>query len=156
MKTTSVTDKSYITLKIIWLALLASNALYGFSGYQITKNHTPLEGEVILPFYQHTMFQPLLISSIVILGLAFFLPKLIFKLSRNAMVQTGQNSIEKNHLALLILRLALLEAIGILGLLLSMFSHDFTAFLAFISVTILGFIISFPNEQNLKRITGDI
>jgi hypothetical protein len=136
-----------VTLRIIWGALLGSHFLYGLGLYVIIKqSEGPIDemSPVLLP----------IVSSIgmVIFFAAIYLPKFFLK---NEKKQIPSNSkledLIPKFIAPFVIRLALFEAVALLGFGLAFLSKDMQFYYPFAAVSLVAYILNFPTEEKIKK-----
>ncbi len=141
--------------KIIWGALLFSQVIYGFLAFTTAQGYTPSEGETLTPFHQNILFKPLAFFALVTFVLSFVIPKFIFKTTNPQSKNENTNFSITPYFTPCILLLALLESVALCGFVISFMTHDFQAYPSFAVFSVIGFLASFPNQENLLKIAGD-
>jgi len=143
------------TFKAIWFALFTSNFLYGFCLYfTILKN--PDQNQEVNPLLTPVFGG----MALVLLGLSFFLPKFILNEAKKNMagkqahVDIRNMDIESlmiHFQTFFILRLALLESVALFGFSLGFLNKNMELFYPFVAVTMIGFLLNFPNEEKIRN-----
>jgi hypothetical protein len=128
-------------MKVIWVAFFATVILFGLV-LQYTGNSTI---EDVSPFVFQVAFAVL---AAVCLGLAFWLPKLIYRGNKE-----GSAAAEvSRYYVPWVMRVALLEQIAVAGFVLAILTGDDFAYIPFAVVTVIAYGMSFPSPDRLSAI----
>jgi hypothetical protein len=130
--------------RIIWAALLAGQIMYFGVVYSMMS---------IQPQSDNLILKILPIIASVALILSVLVPRFIWKnfakkLTKPIMTNSEDKLVE-SFLTGFIIRLALLESVALMGLALFLLSGDIKMMIPYSSVSILGFLINFPNKQKI-------
>jgi Mg2+/Co2+ transporter CorB len=134
-------ENPLLVIRLIWGGLVASILAYAFLAEQAAG---PMIPGLTLDF-DHPTHLALSVMSIVMVVMSVILPKRI--------AAQAQTKSLNNAFAPLIVRMAILEAITIFGLVLS-FTDEVNHMMPFVSTTLIGFFMNFPTENGMKRIAG--
>jgi hypothetical protein len=176
MENSKLTDyqKSLLSfLKIIWLAMISTLLTYAFvlfkinNGFGLIGNTSNGQtNENIEIYYNNFLFMPLLLVAIVCFTAAFIIPKIFFfkigasqskaytEVKNGASIFSNPAAGQSLKVAFII-RLALLEAVAIYGFCLSFITHQIEPYIYFASAAFIGFLLSFPTPNNIKKLCGD-
>jgi len=141
------------TLRMIWGSLLISQVMYVVVPYFLNQSAT------------HTLFDPKFVLSYPFVALtvafslfAYLLPNKIWennaKEIRSKKIIPTDVQVLQNYFVGFFIRLALLEAIGMLGFVLGFFNHDSFRVIPFVAISMFGFIKSFPTLSKAKASLG--
>ncbi len=118
--------------------------------YSYASETTPPEPTKSL---EHPLLVPLLIMAAIILAASYFIPKLLIsRIAHGLQKQKLNFDIDIDKLTVpLVLRAALIEAIVILGLVITLSSADMQAFYIFWGVALVSFFLSFPTQSRIEK-----
>ncbi len=144
-----------VTLKILWGALLASHFLYGFGISFLIRENT-IQTETISP-----MLLPILSSMGIILFFgAIFIQRFFLQIAKKQLgIKFGAVDLSKldiedlisSFIAPFVVRLALFEAIAILGFILAFLNKDMKFFIPFATLSIVAYFFNFPSEEKIRN-----
>lgn len=126
--------------------MLFSILIYGFVSFVSLQSGVPSDSGQQMVF-------PLTLVGAVTFILAFVLPKFLGKMAQPAAELRGR-PLQKYFLAFVI-RLALLEAVAIYGVVLTFILKDINYFVFFATPAVVGFFLSFPTLENFKKLVGE-
>lgn len=89
---------------------------------------------------------PLAIAGLVLFVMAFVIPKALL----GSKAATPKEQMSKAFVAFIV-RMAILEAVGILGLIISLDSVDLKAQLGFFVVSALGMLLAYPGQSYFEN-----
>ncbi len=140
------------TLKILWLGLLVSQLSFLAALYYVLQTKEPLDvGEEFVYGFA--------VAALVIFALSFFVPKFVLKATKAEFLrqrglqdskQVSDDDLLKNFFAPFVLRMALLEAVTLMGFGLAYTTGKFEHFLLFFAVGVTFHFTFFPSLQKVK------
>lgn len=133
-----------LVARLVWVAMLASVGALFFVAQMDEAKQTPPVSLSYAEIFSDQMIQMLFIQGVVLALAAFFLPKVIGKRGTG-----GDSKVSKGFVALVI-RLALAEAVQIMGLVGALTLHTSMVMHPFSAISILLILISFPTQELLE------
>ncbi len=137
--------KNAILPKIVWGGLLYTQLTYA---YVIYSQHGDFLFD-IGSIASADMGMALVIVSMVVLALSYFIPKYFFK---KAKAKDSKEAVKK-FMVPFIIRLFLLEAVTIYGMVLS-FMAEKNLIGSFMVASLIGFALCFPTSDRIKKAVG--
>ena len=147
-------QNSALMKKIVWAALLFSIFIYNYIAIikaNGIENLKPVD-------FQSPLFIPISFMAITCLVFSIFIPKFLLKHKREQLKLEGNKITNSMHQILFhpfIIRLVLLEAVCIYGLILSVKYSDQSVFY-FSIASVSGFIMNYPSDSYWKKIISKI
>ncbi|MES2964856.1 MAG: hypothetical protein V4760_13275 [Bdellovibrionota bacterium] len=142
-----------LVLKILWGALAMAQFMLVFVSSTILT--TPPDPAAFTDIVKY-MFLAMAAGALV---MAFVLPNFLSMQIRTRIEKEGRSidSMEVRELAPratvpFIMRLALLESVTLMGMMLTLQSGDQSYVMALAAVALVGFAVSFPSERNIRGI----
>lgn len=141
-----------LVAKIIWGAMVVALGMYYFIANFISQSDSdplPEFAEKVAQF--KSLF---IVLAFVSFGLAFFIPKLLKRvvdqLSKKDLNQS-RPTFDALTIPRYVIRLALIEFVAILGLVLVLLTHEPSKIIPYLAISGFGFLISYPSKSNLLR-----
>lgn len=125
-------------LKIIWVALLICVLIYGAVLWQIAVTWSETEPRSIEQLGANPFVLVLALMALISMAMAFTIPNLMMR---------GRELTPDVIRVRSIVQWALIETVAIYGLVGAFIVQDARVFVAFGSVAILGFLLTFPSSE---------
>lgn len=146
-------DQRSRTPIIIWGALIWSMVVYIFVGYQNAKDRVPVES-----FIQDQRSHILLLAALAAIVIGFFLSQRIISYNRHYVptLPADQRTTQaiSSFMVPFLIRMAVLESLGLMGLIMTMNTGDFMAVAGLSGITIIGQILLFPSPSRIANWSG--
>ena len=135
------------TLRIIWGALLGSHFLYGLGLYVIIKQSAGATEEV------SPGLLPIICSiGIVLFFAAIYLPRFFLKKEKKHVPSNSRiEDLIPKFIAPFVIRLALFEAVALMGFCLAFMTKEMQFYYPFAAVSIVAYILNFPTEEKIQK-----
>lgn len=141
-------DQHLRTLRILWLAFIASLATYAVMAFAL---HTPAEA----PADRHA---PLLWTLGLVAAIDLLTVMPVFKLILARATRDGDSAdlepLLRTHQTAFVVALAQVEAVGVLGLVLVLASSRLDWFALFLGAAVLGMLILVPRRTQIEALLG--
>jgi hypothetical protein len=128
-------------LKIIWMALLACVAIYGGVLWQMAAMWEKPERLSMQQLAANPIVLVLALMGLLSLVMAFTIPNMMMR---------GHELTQDTIRVRSIVQWALIETVAIYGLVGAIITRDPRIFIAFGSVAILGFLLTFPSAERMS------
>lgn len=150
------TEMNLTKLRMLWFALLFSHLMYGMVLiYVIQQNNNPPSG-----------ISPVVISAVTTLAVlvffaAIYLPRFILNaVKENLRKRSGGTDISYTKIEDLmilfapgfIIRLALFEAVAMLGFVMAFMQKDIDFFIPFATASVFAYFLNYPSEEKVKKV----
>jgi hypothetical protein len=142
------------TLRILWIALLFSHAIYGVALSYVLDQQSP-------PEKFPPMIVPIIVSlSIIVFFAAIYLPRFILNVAKGKLKKlsvgadisyTKIEDLIVLFAPIFILRLALLEAVALFGFVLAFMQKDIDFFIPFAMASVVAYFLNYPTEEKIKK-----
>lgn len=138
---------------IIWGALVYSMIMYIVVGYMITKGEVPLES-----FVHDPRSRMLVLVALAMIALGFALSQRIISYNRHFVptlpLEKRPSQAISTFMVPFLIRMAVLESLGLMGLIMTMNTSDVSAVAILSALTILGQVLIFPSANRIASWSG--
>lgn len=122
--------------KLVWASMIFALAIYAFVAYFVTTQQRDVPPFRIDAAFGSPMLVGLFVAAVAIVGVAFTLPKL----------RSGSAGASPSPASFLIVRLAMIEAAAIFGLVAALIDRHWQVFVPFLILALGGFLAAYPSE----------
>lgn len=129
-------------LRIIWLALIVTVLIYGVVLWQIAVMREKTEPQSIEQLAANPIVLVLALMAVLSMVMAFTIPNMLVR---------GRELTPELIRVRSIVQWALIETVAIYGLVAGFIVQDARIFVAFASVAILGFLLTFPSAERMSN-----
>lgn len=144
-------DASIRLMRIIWMAMVISVLIYGFTAWTITRGGEPKPP--VEETIQHSTVQVLYGLGVMMFILSSVVPRMVLRGrddGRQPRRTLGYGVPNEIRVALII-RFAMLELVAIFGLISAFMFKDGRLFIPLAMLSLVGFLMALPSESLFQR-----
>lgn len=143
------------TAIIVWAALCASMLIYAYVGWTMVRDRDPLATEF---FATDPRSRMLGLMGLAMVGIGFWMSQRIISYNRHYIptlpVEKRPGQAVSSFLVPFLIRMAVLESLGLMGLIMTMNSGDLRAVLVLGGVALAGQLALFPSGKRIAAWSG--
>jgi hypothetical protein len=139
---------------LIWTGLFASQFIYAAILDMLIPPGKELSNEQITT---NPVFLILGVLALAHVPLAWFIPKILWKQRAKTLPESDRTTdavLLEAYFTGFIVRLALLEAVCVIGFVGSIIAHRSSLILPFLGVSAAGFVVNFPTKTHIRSALG--
>lgn len=147
-------DKGFITLNVIWGAMLFSLFIYLFVAHYLKGSIEASLDENTLGLFRSALYA---VSAVTLIS-SFYIRKLILRTKRMSgrQVPEVQSPAVARYFTALIVTLALCESVGIYGLVLFLMGKNSTDLYLFIAVSVAAMVYYRPRKEEVLELAKEL